>query len=142
MQYFINKMFHDSDYKLLKQSLDLDSETNTFSGTALKKHRGLKDKNTVYKMYRVRTAVDVVAQSETSNNSNILLLHGTRGQNIEGILKEGFKPSQDGRFGPGVYLTNSFRMASRYGNCFVNDELVPKKMMYLFVNKVRQTVTE
>ena len=57
-------------------------------------------------------------------------------------MKEGFKPSQGGRFGPGVYLTNSFKMACRYGDCFVNDEGVPKKMTYLFVNKVRQTDPE
>ena len=132
----------EPDYSLLKESLDLDSKTHTFSGTALKKDLGLKDKSNVYKIYRVGTTDNVAAQSQSSNNSNILLLHGTRGQNIERILKEGFRLSQDGSYGPGVYLTNSYRIASGYGNCFVNDEGVPKKVIYLFVNKVRQTDTE
>ena len=127
----------DPDCNLLKESLDLDSETETFSGTVLKKDLDLHDKSIVYKIYRIRTTANAVAQSQTSNKSNILLLHGTRGQNIKGILKEGFKPSQGGKFGPGVYLTNSFRWASSYGKCFINDEGTPKKMTYLFVNKVR-----
>ena len=92
----------EPDYNILKQSLHLDSNT------ALKRDRGLKNKKIVHNVYRVRPTVNVVAPSGACNSSNILLLHGTRGQNIEGILKEGFKPSQGGRFGPGVYLTNNF----------------------------------
>ena len=130
---------NEPDYNLLKESLDLDSKTDTFSETLFKNDLDLKNKNIVIKIYRVRTTADVVAQSQTSNNSCLLLLHGTRGQNIEGILKEGFRPSQSGKFGPGVYLTNSSRIAFRYANSFVNDEGVPKKMTYLFVNKVSQT---
>ena len=66
------------------------------------------------------------------------MLHGTHGPNVEGILKEDFRPSQAGAFGPGIYLTNSFQMAFKYGSCYANEDGVAKQMSYLIVNKVRQ----
>ena len=92
----------DPDYKILKESLGLDPKTNNVSGTILKKDLGVKDKGIVYNIYRVKTTDNFAPQSETSNRSSLLLLHGPRRQNIAGILNEGFKPSQGGRFGPGV----------------------------------------
>ena len=47
---------------------------------------------------------------------NILLFHGTPWKNVPGILRDGFKPSVTGAFGPGVYHSNFFSMCETYAN--------------------------
>merc|ERR1739840_12292 len=92
-----------------------------------------------YNIYRVKATGEDIEESKSSESSSLLLLHGTKGPNVEGVLKEGFRPSKSGNFGPGVYTTNSFNYANIYGNCFVNDEGIPRHLSYLFVNKVKRT---
>ena len=58
---------------------------------------------------------------------------------MSGILKEGFKPSKTGSFGPGVYLSNDYSTACAYGICYVNKHGLVKKRSYVFVNEVKQT---
>ena len=38
-------------------------------------------------------------------------------------------------------MTNSFEIAHRYGQCYVKDEGTAKQVTYLFVNKVKETLT-
>ena len=92
---------NDPDYDLLKGSLGFSAETNR-----LKRY---SNKNVALRIYRVKSNV------ESCSCPSLLLLHGTKGCNVEGILKEGLRPSSSGRLGPGIYLTNSFEMAHHYG---------------------------
>lgn len=90
----------------------------------------------------------VVANSNGGSvNSDILvkppslLLHGTKGQSVKGILKYGFRPSIKGLHGPGLYLTDSIHMAHVYGSCYGHDAShdgtkVAKKLTYVFVCQV------
>ena len=125
----------DTDCDALESALKLDSKTGEAELNEVLK---LLDSRITYKIYRVEATKKPLQESKDSESSSLLLLHGTKGPRVEGILKEGFKPSKSGSFGPGVYLTDSFNYAFDYGNCFVNDEGVPKNLSYLFVNKVRE----
>ena len=89
-------------------------------------------------IYKVKPADYSVKKSGNTHGSNLLLLHGTKGKNVEGILKEGFKPSIKGSLGLGVYLTNHLSLARDYGNCLVIDKEFVKGMSYVFVVKVKQ----
>ena len=77
-------------------------------------------------------------QSSDSKTSSLLLLHGTKAPNVNAILKVGFTASRKGKYGPGVYHTNSYAYASNYSKNykFLNNSI--NKMTYLFVNKVQQ----
>ena len=57
---------------------------------------------------------DEVSEPKTSDDQNILLLHGTEVPNVEGVLKEGLKPSKTEMFCLVVYPTNSIKTASEY----------------------------
>ena len=111
-----------SDYKLIKQSLDKHTSNNK-----------------TLKMHRIIPTDTAENQSITSECSDILLLHGTKGSNVKGILKEGFKPSTNGRHGPGVYLTNYYHMASGYSGCYVNNQGLVKESSFVLVNRVKKT---
>ena len=77
--------------------------------------------------------------TQPSDSSKVLWLHGTEAPNVEGILKTGFKPSKKGSYGAGVYMTDSFSYASNYGKfSFVQDSEVVKKVRYIFVNEVEE----
>ena len=92
----------------------------------------------VIKMYRVTPNNEASVESASSDcKTNILLLQGTKGRNIEGILKEGFRPLQSGAYGPGVYLNMDATVASGYGACYGHQDNMVKAMSYLFVNKVK-----
>ena len=97
---------NEPDYKLLKNAFDSDGTEHNL----LKKCK-IKD----LKIHKI-VSTDNTEENE-GNGEHLLLLHGTKGQNIQGILKEGFKPSTDGTYGTGVYMTNSFTIASGYGTC-------------------------
>ena len=96
----------DPDYKILEKSIAFDDSFKTENSrhqlNIRKKAKGLK-------IYRVVPNENI--STESSDSNQILLLHGTKAQNVEGILKTGFNPSQKGSYGPGVYLTNSFDYA-------------------------------
>ena len=118
---------NDPDYDLLKRSLGLNSEA--------KELKNYSNKNIALSIYRVKSNV------ESCVCPSLLLLHGTKGYNVKGILKEGLRPSSSGSHGPGIYLTNSFEIAHHYGQCYVKDEGTAKHVTYLFVNKVKETLT-
>ena len=44
-------------------------------------------------------------QLDVDHKNNLMLFHGTTVENSVGILREGFKTSEKGRFGRGLYLT-------------------------------------
>ena len=122
---------NDQDYKVLENSLkfndDLETECSQYQLDIRDKIKGLK-------IYRVVSNDNI--STESSDSNRILLLHGTRAQNVEGILKIGFIPSQSGAGGPGVYLTNSFKYGYSYSGCIATEENTLKRFRYFFVNSV------
>uniref|UniRef100_A0AAY4A8I4 PARP catalytic domain-containing protein n=1 Tax=Denticeps clupeoides TaxID=299321 RepID=A0AAY4A8I4_9TELE len=48
------------------------------------------------------------------HNCTYIMYHGTSRENAESIKKNGFRRSEDGMFGPGVYVSRDLRKASRY----------------------------
>ena len=118
------------DYKVLKDSL---------VGTdALEDNQLIFDKatNDKIKIYRVDSAEKLSTASSTFKGSKVLLLHGTQAPNIKEILKIGFKPSQKGMLGPGVYHSDSISKASEYGKCWAQEKGVVKKFTYCFINQI------
>ena len=78
---------NDPDYKLLESSINFsDEQTDKFI-----RQLDLRLKVKSLKIYRVVSNENISRRS--SDSDQILLLHGTKAQNVEGILKEGFNPS-------------------------------------------------
>ena len=94
---------NDPDYKILKSLLKKKSNTDNFEGTVPKGNLNFNRKSFALKIYRVKTNDNFIGELRTVNYSSVLLLHGILGQNVEGILKERFRPSKSGSFSPGVY---------------------------------------
>ena len=122
---------NDPDYKLLEKSIKFDDNFETENS---RYQLDIRNKIKDLKIYRVVSNDNIAKESSDSNQ--ILLLHGTKAQNVEGILKTGFNPSQKGSYGPGVYLTNSFRYAYSYSECCATEENVIKHFRHFFVNSV------
>ena len=129
----------DSDYKVLESTFSLNDQAkgvpslNDFMDQLVSNN---EKQNKSFKIYKVIPTDTTSTEPNTSNCSKVHLLHGTKSQNVEGILRTGFKPSKSGLYGPGVYLTNSVEVAHRYGTCFAQEKGIVKKFRYLFVNKV------
>ena len=93
-------------------------------------------------------AADDVCDGKTEN---LLLFHGTSLENSVGIIEEGFRPSEKGRFGPGVYLTASSACAMGYAitrsqdkkllvpNSIAWGQQPPNMMHCVFVNEVLES---
>ena len=65
---------------------------------------------------------------------NLMLFHGTDKTGVTGVLREGFKNSNEGYFGKGVYMTDSSHMA--YWYAFWCRKMRQKHRNYVFVNEV------
>ena len=61
-----------------------------------------------------------------------MLYHGTSRKGVTGILKEGFRNSEKGWFGKGVYMTDCSEIALSYS--FNND--MNSSYRYFFINEV------
>ena len=133
----------ESDHKILKNALIMKDKEENSCLTCNEKHViNLNKKGNTVRVYRVITTDSTSHQHDNSTGSQVLLLHGTKASNVEGILEVGFKPSKCGIFGPGVYLTDSFKYATSYGKCFVEEQGVIKCLSYFFVNKINQNDVE
>ena len=129
----------DRDFKLLKKSLNMNKNNSSLPLAKLKRPKlHLKGRNQNLKIYRVIPTDSTVTESSTSSSSKVLLLHGTKAPNVEGILKIGFKPSEKGRYGPGLYLIDSIDYAYNYGRSFAHVNGIYKKFGYFFVTEVNQ----
>lgn len=58
--------------------------------------------------------VQPLGLSEPVRNQTYVMYHGTTFKSAQSILKQGFRQSQDGMLGPGVYLSRDLQKASRY----------------------------
>ena len=111
------------DYQLIKMSLN--NTGNMYSKTSNKTEVSVKN------IYRIRSR----NQRNVKNSSNILVFHGTPRKNVSSILTSGFKSTEFGRFGPGVYHSNFFTKSLRYSsNSF--KLLGNKEEFFVFVNEL------
>ena len=67
----------------------------------------------------------------------VLLLHGTKAPNAEGILRSGFDPSKYGAGDQGIYHTDSISLAYNFGKCYAKEHSLVKKLSYYFVNEIK-----
>ena len=87
------------------------------------------------KIYKVNERNPV--KTEVKPVKNLMLFHGTSQKGAIGILKEGFRNSEKGWFGKGVYMTDCINIALRYS--FMAGNNLSKR--YLFVNEVLESET-
>ena len=61
-------------------------------------------------LYKIEESVPKVEK----HKDNLMLFHGTNFEGVSGILQSGFRNSASGKFGSGVYLTESEEVAFSY----------------------------
>ena len=59
----------------------------------------------LFKNVSAHKVIENEPQPDVDHENNLMLFHGTTVENSVGILREGFKNSEEGRFGKGLYLT-------------------------------------
>ena len=108
------------EYKLVKNFF----EKNYRSGTSLSD----------FKVYRI---FENNPESTVANKlrNNLMLMHGTKEKNVEGILKIGFINSKEGKFGQGVYMTDCSNVSLH--RCLDGEDKGDYK--YIFVNEVLES---
>ena len=102
-------------FKYKKEELSSDSDEynfvkNFFVTTANVSYEVRPPTN--FKVFRIIKNSPMTALDEKSNN--LMLFHGTTEKGADSILKEGFKNSEKGWFGRGVYLTDCSCVACNY----------------------------
>ena len=76
-------------------------------------------------------------KTEEEKSNNLMLFHGTKNKDhATGILKEGFRNSESGYFGKGVYMTECSCTAFDYTGVRLNDVKGTEFLNYVFVNEV------
>ena len=89
-----------------------------------------------FKIYKLNENSPTKIVEEKRNN--LMLFHGTNRKHVDGILKEGFKNSERGWFGKGVYMTDCSHTALYYSS----RSLEPyhcKRHHCVFVNEVLES---
>ena len=120
---------NNPDEKIVKILLDYirlfsnknNSNNNNFSfGGFGGNNRNINDKRIITNIFEVIDKNE--KKLENDNNKRILLFHGTKTQNILGILSKGLliapieSESSGKRFGNGIYLTDSFNKSLNYSS--------------------------
>ena len=116
----------DPDYILIKECFE-----DTLLGD---------NKVKTYKIYRVTKS----GENSEQKSDNLLLFHGTKYVNAVGILEKGFIPSNEGSYGPGVYLTASpsCAMAFALRKLMQTYSSNPyKDLCFVFVNEILESGT-
>ena len=125
----------DKSFKYDYEKLDPASEEfnflkETFMSTFLfKGYTGTE----VAHMYKVNERNLVKNEGKKSNN--LMLYHGTNQKGVTGILKEGFRNSEKGWFGKGLYMTDCSEVALGYSNKDMNSY----DRYFVFVNEVLES---
>ena len=133
----INKDLWKYNLQLLKETSDeFKLVKDFFNTTSTGHHFNSLELSQVYKVIEKNTK-----DTDNVKSSNLMLFHGTSEKGVAGILKTGYRNSARGRFGRGVYLTESSDVASVYsgrGNhendyfMFVNEILESQKLRTVF----------
>ena len=116
---------------------DLNLIKKCFSTKLINFDKFASCKEFTMKVYRVLNR----KSGDTSENksNNFLLFHGTSAKSAVGILEKGFKPSNKGLYGPGVYLTASSSSAMEYSR-IKGQKSDKKKEFVVLVNEVLHSV--
>ena len=118
-KYKFHELSSDTEeYKFVKNFFDTTKNTFDMANTA---------SPVDFKMFKILENNPLSASEEKRNN--LMLFHGTNKKGVEGILKEGFRNSEKGWFGQGVYMTD----CSTTAECYCLDEDLK---VYVFVNEV------
>ena len=110
------------EFKLVKGFFDITS-------TKLRKYNKFHN----FQIYKIIEKSSTNLVKEKSNN--LMLFHGTTEKRVIGILKEGFRNSEKGFFGKGVYMTDCSHMQLSKTHSFDPN----KPECYFFVNEVLQS---
>ena len=118
-----------SDYKLLENSGKQISTDSSYYST------DLNSDNISLKIYRVVPTEKVTNECKTSEEPEILLLRGTKGKNVDKILKKGFLSPKNGSPEPCVYLTKDIFRAACKAYSYVIDQGLVKENFHHFMTK-------
>ena len=125
-----DKYFNYDYEKLDPASEEFNFLKETFISTFLQKGY---TKTEVAHMYKVNERN--LVKTEGKKITNLMLFHGTNQKGATGILKEGFRNSEKGLFGKGVYMTDWSEISLNYNkkfNVFAHN-------FYTFVNEVLES---
>lgn len=102
------------DYKIIQKLLHLEDFKVRY------KDIKVKAKTYNYQIFKI-----CAKKTDDSGSKKIVLLHGTKLNLVESIIKSGLKASKTGVYGAGVYLTNGYDYAADYGvqNYIKNNEM-------------------
>ena len=121
-------------FKYFLLPVDSDSKTFKFLHKCIKE-TSLNDFKAMYKVSSVDIFEVVERNSDESNvqkRCNPMFFHGTNCDSSVGILKNGFKNSERGFFGAGLYMTECFDVAIGYSEC----KSWPQTSTFVYVNEV------
>ena len=119
----------NDDYKLIKKYFEETSDAPQAQ---------------ISKIYRVTKRGSVGTREQKSDN--LMLFHGTSSKNAIGILEKGFKPSIEGKHGPGVYLTEFSSCAELFAkqkiiNNILRNGNINNNLEFIFVNEILESKT-
>ena len=125
--YYLEALAESSrDYQLIEKSFNNTGKTFL--------NMSKRSELIIEKVYRIRSR----RPKKVINSSKILVFHGTPRKNVPGILTSGFKSSETGRFGPGVYHSNFVGKSLLYSSfsSFFPPFLGGNEDFFIFVNEL------
>ena len=132
----------DKSFKYDLENLDSTSEEFMFVEQFYDITRNVKKYTTYSKKATHKQNFQIYKVNENNpkepaeaKDNNLMLFHGTNRKGAVGILKEGFKNSEKGWFGQGVYMTDCSTIALYYSSAGNTD--ISKN--YIFVNEVLES---
>ena len=132
-KYKLEELSSDLDeHKFIKDFYDTTREASLNNSAWLPIQIPYSD----FKVYKITENLPSSVLNE--KGKNFMLFHGTKKEHVDSILKEGFKNSQKGWFGRGVYMTECSSVARSYTS---NDPfyLFTGGLRCVFVNEVLQS---
>ena len=126
----------DKSFKYDYKNLDPASEEfNFLKETFISKSFWLKgyEETKVIHIYKVNEGN--LVKTAVKQVSNLMLYHGTNEKGATGILKEGFRNSEKGWFGKGVYMTDYSYAAFKYSK----EKDLNSHNLFIFVNEVLES---
>ena len=115
MNFILSNSKNDHKYKCEKLGCDSGEfkiVSDFFNKTTTNSiNWGLSLKFNVYKIMETNPSKEL-----KEKRNNLMLFHGTNSKGVEGILTDGFKNSEKGFFGKGVYMTDCSYIARTYCN--------------------------
>ena len=116
----------------------LDSNSDEFK--CIKEFISITSTDYLQKLLQIHKVFEINPTNSTvTKRNNLMLFHGTNEKGVERILKEGFKNSEKGCFGKGVYMTDCSTIAVNYSRRVTSNR--SNKIRFVFVNEVLKSDT-